>query len=196
MHAVRRNPKITKMNTTPQTSDMIAPCIHEEELYPSPTSMTMSEDIWKKFDLPTPPLSPRRDSDDDLDLENVIMPFDIDTEDLLLFDDVADEVLEEVLSSTFPELPLDIDLSLQANLIQDIMWSAPAKTLDTSKQTHRDHKQRLRCNSCSNPAFNTACVAPDEVFPLESPPAATNLGGMMSQTRVHNLGLETPSDSG
>lgn len=174
----------------------------DEDFYNSPTSMTMSEDIWKKFDMPTPPLSPRHDSDNDLELENISMPFDIDTADLLLFDDeeVANEVLKEVVS-TFPESPPDPDIdslesSLQSNLIQDIMWSAPFKTLEFNKPSAKDQKQRMRCNSCSAPSFNTACVAPDEVFPMETAqPSATNIGGAMSQTRVHNLGIETPSDS-
>lgn len=205
MNKVRRghidiNPK---MSSLLPANDMPATCFTDEEFYNSPTSVTMSEDIWKKFDLPTPPLSPRHESDNDLELENITMPFDIDTEDLLLFDDdeIANEVLKEVVS-TFPESPPGPDIdstmsSLQSNLIQDIMWSAPVKTLEFNKTTQRDQKQRLRCNSCSTPAFNTACVAPDEVFPLETaPPTATNLGGVMSQTRVHNLGIETPSDSG
>ena len=197
MQSVRKNKVNTKMNLLEEMSESPASCMSDEEMYLPPTSVTMSEDIWKKFDLPTPPVSPRRESDFDLDLENVTMPFDIDTEDLLLFDDddLTNEMLKEVISS-FPESPPgpDIDSSLQSNLIQDIMWSAPVKTVELSK----DQKQRLRCNSCSNPAFNTACVAPDEVFPLEQtpPPSATNLGGAISQTRVHNLGIDTPSDSG
>ncbi|XP_045160416.1 transcriptional regulator Myc-A-like [Mercenaria mercenaria] len=196
LQAIRKNNINPKMNLLQEVSETPATCLSEEELYTSPT--TMSEDIWKKFDLPTPPLSPRHESDNDFDIENITMPFDIDTEDLLLFDDdIANEMLKEVIS-TFPESPPgpDIESNLQSNLIQDIMWSAPAKSVELSKSTPKDQKHRLRCNSCSNPAFNTACVAPDEVFPLETTQTpATNLGGVMSQTRVHNLGIETPSDS-
>lgn len=199
MPTVRKNISSTKMNLLDEISKSPVSYI-DEEIYLPPTSV-MSEDIWKKFDLPTPPLSPRHESDSELDLENVTMPFDIDTEDLLLFDDddITNEMLKEVIS-TFPESPPgpDIESNLQSNLIQDIMWSAPVKSVELSKPAQKDQKQRLRCNSCSNPAFNTACVAPDEVFPLEQtppPPPATNLGGAISQTRVHNLGIETPSDS-
>lgn len=181
--------KSQKMNTQSETLPLF---LGEEELYNSPSSVT-SDDLWKKFEMLTPPLSPRHESDSDLDLENITMPFDIDTEDLLLFDDeITQEVLKEV-QLTFPESPPDNDLNLKSNLIQDIMWSAPSKILDTNKSA-ADNCHRMRCNSCSNPAFNTACVAPDEVFPMETP-AASNIGGVMSMTRVHSLGIETPSDS-
>lgn len=189
MNVVRRNPKNPKMNS-PTNVDALLSLIDEETLYNSPIPMT-SEDIWKKFDLPvTPPLSPRHECESDLDLENITMPFDIDTEDLLLFED-AEALLKDAI---FPESPPDIDIGLESNLIQDAMWSAPAK-IDIGKTTEQN--QRIRCNSCSKPQFNTACVAPDEVFPMETAPtSSTNLAGAISQTRIHNLGLETPSDSG
>ncbi|KAL4236003.1 hypothetical protein ACF0H5_004391 [Mactra antiquata] len=190
MNSVRRNIKTQKMNSPTNVTDALLSLIDEETLCNSPIPMT-SEDIWKKFDLPvTPPLSPRHESDSDLDLENLTMPFDIDTEDLLLFDETESFLKEAIM---FPESPPDIDIDFESSLIQDAMWSAPAK-IDTSKTTEQN--QRIRCNSCSKPQFSPACVAPDEVFPMETTPTCTNnLAGVMSQTRVHNLGIETPSDS-
>ncbi|WAR22924.1 MYC1-like protein [Mya arenaria] len=173
-------------------SDIVPSIFDDVELHNSPTSMT-SEDIWKKFDLPTPPLSPQHEGEDDWDLENITMPFDIDTEDLLLFDDEKTNELLKDVASVFPESPPgvapDIETFLQSNLIQDIMWSAPAKADDsTSAKVPCSENQRSRCDSCSNP-MSTACVAPDEIL------METNLGGTLSQTKVHSLGIETPSDS-
>lgn len=172
-------------------SELLKSMFDDLEMYNSNGSTMPNDDMFKKFGLPTPPLSPSHDMCDSLDLENVSMPFDIDTEELLLLNETYNEVLNEV---SFPESPpglspqLETCTNLQSNLIQDIMWSAPIKVENTSKVTQNE-KQRLRCNSCSTPT-NTACVAPDEVL------METNIGGAMSQTKMHNLGLETPSDSG
>lgn len=173
-------------------SELLKPIFDEIEMYNAHTSMA-SEDLWKKFDLPTPPLSPCHDTCDSLDLENISMPFDIDTEDLIgiEFDEAYQEILDDIHAEESPpglDPNIETCLNLEANLIQDIMWSAPAKQGLKGEEPQMD-KHRLRCNSCSNPP-NTACVAPDEVL------METNIGGTMSQTKVHNLGIETPSDSG
>lgn len=149
----------------------------------SPTPMT-SDDIWKKFDLSTPPMSPTRE--DDLDLENVMIPLSFGT-DMVLFDDDHVESSREV----FPQSPPDLNFqSLQSNLIQDPMWSDPPKISDIGKEDDKKKtEKRLRCDSCSRPNYsNSTCVAPEDIFPY-------SIGGAMSQTRVHSLGIETPSDS-
>jgi len=172
-------------------SNILPSFFDDVELHSSPASM-LNDDMWKKFELPTPPLSPQHDGSDDLELENITMPFDIDTEDLLLFDD--QEFLKEV-ARVFPDAPPGQDPieTLQSNLIQDIMWSAPAKPVDnTSPKVPCVDNTRPRCNSCSIP-MNATCVAPDEVL------METSIGGTLSQTKVesvHSLGIETPSDSG
>jgi len=157
----------------------------------TPTSMT-NDDIWKKFELPTPPLSPRREGEDDLSLEDLSMAFDLDTEDLMLLDDESvAEAMRSLTAETFPETPPDC--CLQSNLIQDIMWPAGSKPEDLNNKVTPKEKveKRSRCDSCSGRPFNPDCVAPEEVFPYE----ATSISGSISQTRVFGLGTETPSDS-
>lgn len=147
------------------------------ELYSSPASLT-SEDIWKKFDLPTPPRSPSRS--EDLDWESVTMPFDLDTEDLLLFED-DDNIANIMKDLAYPETP-----PLHSNLIQDIMWSAPISIDSLSKApSTKQQLARNRCDSFSGPI--STCVAPEDVCPMEQ-----NIAGTISHTR---LGLDTPSDS-
>ena len=173
-------------------SELLKPIFEEAEMYNTHTSMT-SDDLWKKFELLTPPLSPSHDNIDSLDLEN--LAFDIDTEDLVLLEscETYKEMLKDV--EAFAESPpghdpiIETCLNLESNLIQDIMWSAPASKVDSKEKVPQKENHRLRCDSCSTPA-NTACVAPDEVL------METNIGGSLSQTKVHNLGIETPSDSG
>ena len=183
MNFVRRNQKLVKMNLIKDTYNH---SLFEEdlEIYNSPTPMT-NDDIWKKFDLTTPPLSPVRE--DDLDLESVMIPLSFGA-DMMLFDDDHIESPREV----FPESPPDLNFqNLQSNLIQDPMWSDAPKISDIGKNDDKKKpEKRLRCDSCSRPNYsNSTCVAPEDIFPY-------SIGGAISQTRVHNLGIETPSDSG
>lgn len=175
---VKRKMKPVTMSTI--NKDLFNSSMFDDvEMYNSPTPMT-NDDIWKKFDLTTPPLSPTRD--DDMDLENItVFPHF----DMMLFDDDHVETTREV----FPESPPD--LNLQSNLIQDPMWSDPPKISDIGKEDEKKKSEkRLRCDSCSRPNYaNSTCVAPEDIFPY-------SIGGAMSQTRVHDLGIETPSDSG
>ncbi|KAH3867379.1 myc protein-like [Dreissena polymorpha] len=190
-HAVKR----AKMESI-LPSEYYPTFFEELELHNSPMSFA-SEDIWKKFDLPTPPLSPSHDGDDGWDLENVDMPFDIDTEDLVLFDDEKTAELLKDVEESFPESPPGPDLdiimtseNLASNLIQDIMWSAPSSRNDgiiSKKSTTESTRQR--CNSCSAPPTDTKCVAPDEVL------METTMTGQVAKTSFHNHGIETPSDS-
>ena len=155
-------------------------------LFPDPPN----DDMWKKFDLGliTPPLSPAREGIDEMDSEN--MPFDLDMEDLMLFDD--ENILETMKELTFPESPPN-DFDIQNNLIHDIMWSPPTNLKSGFTETDAGASKKVgrnRCDSCSVP-FKTACVAPEDVFP-----GVTQIGGSMSQTRINGLGIETPSDSG
>lgn len=188
VHRAKMNQQMENIQT-----ELLKPLFDEAEMYNAQTPMA-SDDLWKKFELPTPPRSPSHDTMDCLDLENISMPFDIDTEDLLLLQDTDYEMLRDIEEISFPESPPGLNpntetlTNLQSNLIQDIMWSAPAK-VDTSSKVTQNEKQRIRCNSCSAPT-NTACVAPDEVL------METNIGGALSQTKIHNLGIDTPSDSG
>ena len=170
------------------TKDMYNTNLFDDvEMYSSPTPMT-NDDIWKKFDLSTPPLSPTRD--DDLELENVMIPFSFGA-DMMLFDDDHVESKKEV----FPESPPDLNFqNLESNLIQDPMWSDAPRISDIGKSDDKKKSEksekRLRCDSCSRPNYvNSTCVAPEDIFPY-------SIGGAISQTRVHNLGIETPSDSG
>lgn len=182
MNCVRRKQMPVKMNFI--SRDMYNNSLFDDlENINSPTPMA-SDDIWKKFELTTPPMSPTRD--DDLDLENVVIPFNFGT-DMMLFDD------DHVVSSRelFPESPPDLNFkNLQSNLIQDPMWSDAPKISDIGKEDEKKKtEKRLRCDSCSRPNYsNSTCVAPEDIFPY-------SIGGAISQTRVHNLGIETPSDS-
>ena len=179
MNFVRRNHKSIKMNSLKDTNLFD----DDVEIYNSPTPMT-NDDIWKKFDLNTPPLSPVRE--DDLDLEDVLIPFSFS--DVMLFDDDHVESSREL----FPESPPDLNFpNLESNLIQDPMWSDPPKITDIGKTDDKKKpEKRPRCDSCSRPNYaNSTCVAPEDIFPY-------SIGGAISQTRVHNLGIETPSDSG
>ena len=183
---VRRKQKPMKMDLI--TKDMDTQILFDDlEMYNSPTPMT-NDDIWKKFDLSTPPLSPTRD--DDLDLENVMIPLSFD--DMMFFDE--DRIVSP--KEMFPESPPDLNFeNLESNLIQDPMWSDAPRISDIGKgdskcDEKKKSEKRMRCDSCSRPNYaNSTCVAPEDIFPY-------SIGGAMSQTRVHNLGIETPSDSG
>lgn len=182
MNFTRRKLKPVKMNFISRDTYNTS-LFDDDDSFNSPTPMT-NDDIWKKFDLSTPPMSPTRE--DDLDLENVLIPLSFGS-DMMLFDDDHVESVKEV----FPESPPDLNFqNLQSNLIQDPMWSDPPKISDIGKEDEKKKtEKRLRCDSCSRPNYShSTCVAPEDIFPY-------SIGGAMSQTRVHSLGIETPSDS-
>lgn len=182
MNFTRRKLKPVKMNFISRDTYNTS-LFDDDDNFNSPTPMT-NDDIWKKFDLSTPPMSPTRE--DDLDLENVLIPLSFGS-DMMLFDDDHVESVKEV----FPESPPDLNFqNLQSNLIQDPMWSDPPKISDIGKEEEKKKtEKRLRCDSCSRPNYShSTCVAPEDIFPY-------SIGGAMSQTRVHSLGIETPSDS-
>lgn len=182
MNFTRRKLKPVKMNFISRDTYNTS-LFDDDDSFNSPTPMT-NDDIWKKFDLSTPPMSPTRE--EDLDLENVLIPLSFGS-DMMLFDDDHVESVKEV----FPESPPDLNFqNLQSNLIQDPMWSDPPKISDIGKEDEKKKtEKRLRCDSCSRPNYShSTCVAPEDIFPY-------SIGGAMSQTRVHSLGIETPSDS-
>jgi Myc proto-oncogene protein len=137
-----------------------------------------SDDIWKKFELlPTPPLSPSRDTatgtpsdlDLGLDLEEHL-PFDVAE---LLNDD---KLVAKVLPS-FPEPPpIPISTNLHSKLIQDCMWSGLTGILADITKSDKNSGFDLKSSDCVDPAA---------VFPYP-----------IADTHCHNLGTETPSDSG
>lgn len=176
--------------------DEFQPCFFEpdrhidEEFYPSDMVMpTPSEDIWKKFELlPTPPRSPKH--------EPLGSP-EVDTRlNLALVSDKLDPP-----SGLLSPLSLDED-NLQANLIQDCMWSAPGLqaaglTTEVQKVQHKKvctdnvNFKVVRVNGTSLDIINTTeCVDPAAVFPYPL--------NDRKKTPVLSLalGAETPSESG
>ena len=158
-------------------SHVLQHCMYETE-YSTPASLP-SDDIWKKFQLiPTPPRSPERDDPIDmdlsLDLEDITFPFDAN------FFEKEDFNPKE----TFPESPPSP--SLHSKLIQDCMWSG-----DTFSNGETKDK--------TSTSFDMKTVDPMAVFPCSV--NNTNTGnthsimGYLSETKLHNLGTDTPSDS-
>lgn len=151
-------------------------CPHhdEEEFYQN----TPSEDPWKEL-LPTPPHSPKHDPFGGPEGETML--------DLKLVSDKLDarRVGEK---------------SLQSNLIQDCMWSAPgllaAGIITTAEWTKAKPCENVITNVDNTNSkvlsttvdINTSeCVDPAAVFPYP-----------LNDHKVPNLGLgtETPSESG
>nr|AGS18763.1 c-Myc [Pinctada fucata] len=154
--------------------DTFQPCFYENETELSPVGSYPNEDMWKKFELlPTPPLSPQRDDqfDSTLDLENLTLPLT----DYILNDDDDASLFEKM---TFPESPPSP--SLHSKLIQDCMWSGDSGRYKTGDKL-----------STSLDVNSSDCVDPAAVFPYPM----HSITGYMSETKLHNLGTETPSDS-
>ncbi|XP_041357316.1 myc protein-like [Gigantopelta aegis] len=142
-----------------------------EEFYnPNTPTLMPSEDIWKKFELlPTPPRSPRRDGILDE------------------FSDIADFFVNDsslkLPNLPFPETP-PLNSSLCSKLIQDCMWSG-SHTLSSCSSTEKLGSVTAPTSGDSLDLSNTSdCVDPAAVFPYP-----------ISDTQIHNLGTETPSDS-
>lgn len=157
-------------------SHVLQHCMYEPE-YASPASLP-SDDIWKKFELiPTPPRSPEREEPFDLDLgfdlEDMNFPFDAN------FFESEDFNPKE----TFPESPPSPNLC--SNLIQDCMWSG-----DTFSKAEQKDK--------ISTSFDMKTVDPMAVFPcsVNNSTNTHSIMGYMSETKLHSLGTETPSDSG
>ena len=171
-----------------------------------------SMDFWKSL-LPTPPRSPQHESQTGSDM------------DLMLNLDMVSGKLEEHLydspSNSDTDISNDCCLSsdeLQANLIQDCMWSAPGLhavglTVDSysSQQTNKtqDTSSLLKNLDCSALDINSdECVDPAAVFPyplnvtkrnpLQAPTQdVTSRNPLQAPTLLNVLkGMETPSESG
>lgn len=158
----------------------------EEDFYDDPAP---SEYIWKKFELLTPPRSPRHEplSEDDL----------IPAGGLLDLDRVWD-MLNDPVSETKLDLPSIMDpVSDQGTVdnsdavIQDCMWSGlPSGKIDmkcppeSTTKLFSDKRVSLEINA------STECVDPAAVFPYP-------LSRDVAKTEIQSsLGTETPSDSG
>lgn len=156
-------------------SHVLQHCMYEPE-YASPASLP-SDDIWKKFELiPTPPRSPEREEpfemDLGLDLEDMNFPFDAN------FFESEDFNPKE----TFSESPPSPNLC--SKLIQDCMWSG-----DNFSKTEQDK---------ISTSFDMKTVDPMAVFPcsVNNSSNTHSITGYLSETKLHSLGTETPSDSG
>lgn len=124
----------------------------------------------EKFELlPTPPLSPRRDDDYDMN--------SLDLEDFnLIFDEFFEKESAIPKIMTLSETPPN----LNSNLIQDCMWSGDSGRYPTGDK------------NAACPDVNSAdCVDPAAVFPYP----IHSLNSIHSETKLHSLGTETPSDS-
>ncbi|VDI53293.1 Myc proto-oncogene protein [Mytilus galloprovincialis] len=156
-------------------SHVLQHCMYETESS-SPASLP-SDDIWKKFELiPTPPRSPEREEpfemDLSLDLEDMNFPFDAN------FFESEDFNPKE----TFAESPPS---QLCSKLIQDCMWSGD--TFSSSEQKDK-----------TSSSFDMKTVDPMAVFPCSVTNNTNNshsIMGYLSETKLHSLGTETPSDS-
>lgn len=150
--------------------EMFQPCFYENEPETISPSSLPNEDMWKKFELlPTPPLSPRRDDDYDMN--------SLDLEDFnLIFDEFFEKESETPKIMTLSETPPN----LNSNLIQDCMWSGDSGRYPTGDK------------NAACPDVNSAdCVDPAAVFPYP----IHSLNSIHSETKLHSLGTETPSDS-
>ena len=148
-----------------------------EEFYnPNTPTLMPSEDIWKKFELlPTPPRSPRRDMNCDGILDE--------------FSDIADFLVNDsslkLPNLPFPETPPH-NSSLCSKLIQDCMWSGSHTLSGCSPADKLSSVTASPSSGDSLDISNTSdCVDPAAVFPYP-----------ISDTQIHSLGTETPSDSG
>lgn len=150
--------------------EMFQPCFYENEPETISPSSLPNEDMWKKFELlPTPPLSPRRDDDYDMN--------SLDLEDFnLIFDEFFEKESAIPKRMTLSETPPN----LNSNLIQDCMWSGDSGRYPTGDK------------NAACPDVNSAdCVDPAAVFPYP----IHSLNSIHSETKLHSLGTETPSDS-
>lgn len=150
--------------------EMFQPCFYENETETISPSSLPNEDMWKKFELlPTPPLSPRRDDDYDMN--------SLDLEDFnLIFDEFFEKESAIPKIMTLSETPPN----LNSNLIQDCMWSGDSGRYPTGDK------------NAACPDVNSAdCVDPAAVFPYP----IHSLNSIHSETKLHSLGTETPSDS-
>lgn len=150
--------------------EMFQPCFYENEPETISPSSLPNEDMWKKFELlPTPPLSPRRDDDYDMN--------SLDLEDFnLIFDEFFEKESAIPKIMTLSETPPN----LNSNLIQDCMWSGDSGRYPTGDK------------NAACPDVNSAdCVDPAAVFPYP----IHSLNSIHSETKLHSLGTETPSDS-
>lgn len=150
--------------------EMFQPCFYENEPETISPSSLPNEDMWKKFELlPTPPLSPRRDDDYDMN--------SLDLEDFnLIFDEFFEKESAIPKIMTLSETPPN----LNSNLIQDCMWSGDSGRYPTGDK------------NAACPDVNSAdCVDPAAVFPYP----IHSLNSIHSETKLHSLGTETASDS-
>lgn len=146
----------------------------DEEFY---VAHAPSEDIWKKFalsSLPTPPRSPRRESE--------YHCLNDGTEDLKLNLDSYLETNGVLVNSgkglPFPESPLV--QNLRAKLIHDCMWSHDPGKHDIDKTVAiKDIPGPGPINT------TTDCVDPTTVFPYP-----------INDSKDNCNGTDTPSDSG
>ncbi|XP_048760098.1 transcriptional regulator Myc-A-like isoform X2 [Ostrea edulis] len=145
------------------------PCFYENETETLSHSLP-NEDMWKKFELlPTPPLSPRRDDEYDVN--------SLDMEDFnLIFDEFFEKESENPKIITYSETPPN----LNSNLIQDCMWSGDSGRYPTGDK-----------NAVCSDVNSSDCVDPAAVFPYPM----HSLNSIHSETKFHSLGTETPSDS-
>lgn len=145
------------------------PCFYENETETLSPSSLPNEDMWKKFELlPTPPLSPRRDDEYDMN--------SLDLEDFnLIFDEFFQKESDNRKIMTFSETPPN----LNSNLIQDCMWSGDSGRYPTGE------------NAVCSDVNSADCVDPAAVFPYP----IHSLNSIHSETKLHSLGTETPSDS-
>ncbi|KAL3867674.1 hypothetical protein ACJMK2_040545 [Sinanodonta woodiana] len=156
----------------------------DEEFYRTPA--IPSDEMWKKFELIlTPPRSPNRDSDWNLDIDVDKEPLSFSSDGDFFDQDAVDTFIKE----------LTTDQSPLSNLIQDPMWPQVNITPQSeSKLENGQNTKRIRCDSCSGPTFDvhaSECVDPAAVFPYP-------IGGTITETKCRNhgkLGIDTPSDS-
>jgi len=137
--------------------------------------------VWQKLDLGplTPPRSPDHDGSCDYPaLDDIINQYD----DMEFFSDVLIPVKE-----LFPDGPPSPNL--HSGLIQDCMWSGNSGIENIEKKSS---------NSSAVDMYTTSqCVEPADVFPYPLAPTANSIKDKyLTETRLHSLGTETPSDSG
>ncbi|KAK6179166.1 hypothetical protein SNE40_011586 [Patella caerulea] len=163
-----KKPKMSKYSSKCiDDYEQFQPCFLNDDLeeFYTLNTPTPSEDIWKKFELLTPPRSPKREPYSDFNLD--------ENTDIASFLDDGIFVNPISLALPFPET-LPSNPSLQSKLIQDCMWSG----------SHKSNEDKIADTNIDVTSTSSDCVDPASVFPYP-----------INDTKLHNLGTETPSDS-
>lgn len=104
-------------------------------------SVSPSENIWRKFDLLTPPLSPQREEEDDCFLSTPVSKLPQNT--------------DEWLTTTICFDTKATSAGLKSKLIQDCMWSG-----SDEEQARTARSRKVSLSELTMQTASTSCVDP------------------------------------